>query len=638
MTIQELVFGRRLENREYRARKLGALEAVPAMGLDALGSSAYGPEAALAALAPLGGLSVATIGWIMAPVIVLLLVLYASYRQTVAAYPVNGGAYLVARENLGRRASLLAASAIMVDYVLNVAVGISAGIGALVSAVPRLHEYTLPLCLLVLLLITLINLRGTLDAGRMFALPTYVFVASFAVVIGAGIHAAVAAGGHPHPRLAPARLPPATEAMTAWLLLRAFASGCTAMTGVEAVSDGMSAFREPPVRHGRVTLAVICAILGVLLAGISYLCVVYGIGAMDQTQAGYRSVLAQLAGAAVGEGPLYYIAMGSVLCILALSASTSFVGFPRLCRAVAEDGFLPKPFALAGHRLVSSIGILYLAATAALLLVAFDGITNRLIPLFAIGAFLTFTLSQTGMVAHWHRQLRTRASHAQELRGVRTSLGINAIGAATTGCALAVMVVAKFTEGAWITVLVIPAVILLLRSVRGYYDRLAASISEPGRLEAGRSASPVVLVAIDDWNKLSRKAVAFALTLSPEVIGVHLTQLSGPESASAQRQEALRARWQRDVAAPAAEAGLHPPRLVNLQARRRLLHEPLLNFARELERENPRRPIAVLLPQIVKRRWYQHLLHANRARRLRSLLLKHGGPGLTVIEVPWHLE
>lgn len=637
MKLQELVFGRRLENREFGTRQLGVLEALPAMGLDALGSSAYGPEAALAALAPLGALSVATIGWVMAPVIALLLVLYASYRQTLAAYPTHGGAYLVARENLGAQASLLAAAAIMVDYVLNVAVGISAGIGALVSAVPRLHAYMLPLCLLVLLLITLINLRGTLDAGRIFALPTYLFVASFAVVIGAGIHAAVAAGGHPHPLVAPARLSPAAQTLSAWLLLRAFASGCTAMTGVEAVSDGMSAFREPRVRHGRRTLAAICTILALLLAGVASLCIAYGIGAMDQTRSGYRSVLAQLAGAAVGEGWLYYLAMGSVLCVLALSASTSFVGFPQLCRRVAEDGFLPKSFALAGHRLVSSIGILYLAATAALLLVVFDGITNRLIPLFAIGAFLTFTLSQAGMVAHWRRELHTAAGRRAR-RGLRTNLAINAVGALTTGCALVIMTVAKFTQGAWITVLVIPAVILLLRAVRSYYDRLAASISEPGRLEAGRIAPPIVLVAIDDWNKLSRKAVAFALTLSPDVIGVHLTQLSGPEGAGAQQQEALRARWQRDVAEPAVAAGLPAPRLVSLQARRRLLHEPLLELARALEREQPRRPLAVLLPQIVKRRWYQHLLHANRARRLRSLLLQHGGPGLTVIEVPWHLE
>jgi amino acid transporter len=637
VTLQEFVLGRRLENREYRARKLGALEGVPAMGLDALGSSAYGPEAALAALAPLGGLSVAYIGWVMAPVICLLLVLYVSYRQTVAAYPSSGGAYVVARENLGAHASLLAAAAIMVDYVLNVAVGISAGIGALVSAVPRLHAYTLPLCLLVLVLIMLVNLRGTLDAGRIFALPTYVFVASFAVVIGAGIYAVLASGGHPHPIVAPARPPPATEAIGAWLLLRAFASGCTAMTGVEAVSNGMSSFREPAQRHGRRTLAAICAILGALLAGISFLCIAFHIGAMDQARAGYRSVLAQLAGAAVGEGPLYYIAMGSVLCILALSASTSFVAFPRLCRTVAEDGFLPKGFAIAGRRLVSSVGILYLAATAAMLLVAFDGITNRLIPLFAIGAFLTFTLSQAGMVAHWHRELRARRGD-RSVHAIRTHLGINAVGAVTTGGALAVIIVAKFTEGAWITVLVIPAVIVLLRSVRGYYDRLAASISEAGRLEAGHLTAPIVLVPIDDWNKLSSKSVAFALTLSPEVICVHLTQLSGPDDGTAQRHDSLRSFWQRDVVEPAREAGLCAPRLVSLQARRRLLHEPLLELITTLGHESPDRSLAVLLPQVVRRHWYQHLLHTNRARRLRSQLLRYGGPRLTVIEVPWWID
>jgi amino acid transporter len=287
----------------------------------------------------------------------------------------------------------------MIDYVLNVAVGISAGVAAVVSAVPSLHPYILPLCLGILLLITLVNLRGTLDAGRAFALPTYAFVASFAVILAIGIGKAALAGGHPQAAVPPPALSRETEAASLWLLLRAFASGCTAMTGVEAVSNGMSAFREPTVRYGHRTLAAIVAILAAFLAGIAYLTTVFRIGAMDQTQDGYRSVLSQLAAAVTGTGVFYYTAMASVLSVLALSANTSFVDFPRMCRLVAEDGFLPKPFAIAGRRLVFSVGILYLAAGAGSLLVLFGGITDRLIPLFAIGAFLTFTLSQAGMVA-----------------------------------------------------------------------------------------------------------------------------------------------------------------------------------------------------------------------------------------------
>ncbi|HEX5080264.1 MAG TPA: APC family permease [Geminicoccaceae bacterium] len=400
MAILDVVLGRRLANRESGERKIGAFEGVPAMGLDGLGSSAYGPEAALTVLIPLGVASLAYIGWVMAPILALLAILCASYWQTIRAYPNNGGAYIVSKENLGTNASLLAAAALMIDYVLTVAVGISAGVAALVSAVPALHPYILPLCLGILLLVTVANLRGTLDAGRLFAAPTYLFVASFAAIMAIGLYKALESGGSPQPVVPPPALGHATEAASVWLLLRAFASGCTAMTGVEAVSNGMSAFRDPPVKYGHRTLAAIVVILGMLLAGIAYLATAFGIGAMDQTKEGYRSVLSQLASAVVGDGIFYYVAIGSLLCVLALSANTSFVGFPRLCRMIAQDGFLPKPFAVVGRRLVFSVGILYLALWAGLLLTVFGGITDHLIPLFAIGAFMTFTLSQAGMVAH----------------------------------------------------------------------------------------------------------------------------------------------------------------------------------------------------------------------------------------------
>ena len=368
MVLVDFLLGRRLANREHVERKIGAFEGVPAMGLDGLSSSAYGPEAALTILIPLGSASLMYMDWVMAPIVALLVILFGSYWQTIRAYPNNGGAYIVAKDNLGTNASLLAAAALMIDYMLNVAVGISAGVGALVSAAPQLHPYILSLCLGILLVITLVNLRGTLDAGRLFALPTYLFVASFAAIIGMGAYRAILAGGHPQPVVPPPELPAATAAVSFWMLLRAFASGCTAMTGVEAVSNGMSAFRDPPVKYGHRTLAAIVGILGVLLIGIAYLVTKYRIGAMDQTRPGYRSVLSQLAGAVVGNGTFYYVAMGSLLCVLALSANTSFVDFPRLCRMVAADGFLPKAFAIAGRRLVFTVGILYLAMSAGLLL------------------------------------------------------------------------------------------------------------------------------------------------------------------------------------------------------------------------------------------------------------------------------
>jgi amino acid transporter len=631
VNIRRLLLGRRLANRESEERKIGTWEAVPAMGLDGLGSSAYGPEAALTALAGAGAASVAYIGWVMLPILVLLGLLFASYWQTMRAYPSNGGGYTVARENLGTNASLLAAAALMVDYVLNVAVGISAGVAALVSAVPALHPYILPLCLAVLAFVTVMNLRGTLDAGRVFAIPAYLFVASFGLILALGLWRALAAGGQPQPVIAPPPLPPATQAIGLWLLLRAFASGCTAMTGVEAVSNGMSAFREPVVRHGHRTLAAIVLLLALLLGGISLLARAYGIGAMDQSHPGYRSVLSQLASAVVGQGPLYYIAIGSLLAVLALSANTSFVGFPRLCRMVAADGFLPKPFAVAGHRLVFSIGIAYLAASAGLLLVAFGGITENLIPLFAIGAFLTFTLSQAGMVAHWRRQQREGAGGDR----TRLHLAINAAGALATAVALLVIVVAKFIEGAWIILLVLPAVILLLKAIRRYYVHLDMKVHDPTPLDLRGAQPPIVLVAIEEWNQLADRAVSFALTLSPQVLGVHLAELAGPAE---EEDRKLQERWERNVAAPARAAGFAAPRLVVLQAQYRAIHAPLLKLARELELQHPDTSIAVLVPELVKERWYQTLLHTHYAARLRRALLKHGGTRLTVISVPWYLE
>jgi amino acid transporter len=623
------ILGRRLANRESSQRKIGAFEGVPAMGLDGLGSSAYGPEAALTILMPLGAAGLTYIGWVMAPIVVLLAILAASYWQTIRAYPHNGGSYIVSRENLGANFGLLAAAALMIDYILNVAVGISAGIGALVSAVPFLHPYILPLCLAVLLVVVLANLRGTPDAGRLFALPTYLFTVSFVAIIAIGAFRTIAAGGHPTPILAPPPLTHASEAVSLWLLLRAFASGCTAMTGVEAVSNGMTAFRDPSVKYGHRTLAAIVSILGLLLAGIAWLATTYRIGAMDQAQPGYRSVLSQLAGATIGQGIFYYVAMASLLCILCLSANTSFVDFPRMCRMVAEDSYLPRPFAIAGRRLVYSVGIAYLAVTAGLLLIVFGGITDRLIPLFAIGAFLTFTLSQAGMVVHWRRCMREENRRANHLH-----LAINAIGATTTGAALCIIVIAKFVEGAWITVIAIPLVILLLKKIRSYYDLLQERMSEPLPLRLRPDNPPIVVVAVRDWSRLTARAVSFAFAITPDVIGLHLTQLTGPSSE--EHHARLKQQWDELACRPAQRAGLPAPRLVTTPAQYRNIEEPVLKIVDQLERRMPSREIAVLIPEIVKIHWYQYLLHTDYAGHLRKQLLLHGGTRLMVINVPVH--
>ncbi len=633
--LDRVLLGRPLANWEGRSHEIGIGEGVPALGLDGLSSSAYGPEAALSILAAAGAAGLAALEPVMLVILALLAILFVSYWQTVKAYPISGGAYTVAKENLGVNASLLASAGIMVDYVLNVAVGISAGVAALISAVPALHPYTLPLCLGTLVLLTLVNLRGTMESGRLFALPTYLFVGCFMIVLLIGAYAVMTGGGHPQPVVPPPSPPKAIEALGLWLLLRAFASGCTAMTGVEAVSNCVDGFREPRVANARWTLAIVVVILGILLGGIAYLATSYGIMAMDQTQPGYQSVLSQLVGAVAGRGAFYYVAIASALGILCLSANTSFVGFPRMCRLVAQDEFLPRPFATAGRRLVYSVGIIYLAITAGLLLTLFDGVTDRLIPLFAIGAFLTFTMSQTGMVAHWRRELRN-PRRTETRRRVLINLVINAVGAATTVTALAVIVIAKFGEGGWITIVAIPCVIVLHKAIKRYYTNIDEHLRDDGALEFRRSKPPVVLVTMREWNRLTDKALRLAMELSPDVTAVHLAALERRDVDKDERE--LRKQWAAHVEKPAKAAKFpNPPRLVFLSAPYRRIHAPLLQLIKEVKEENPGRTVAVLIPELVKRHWWEYLLSNHRARRLRSAVLDYGGSGVVVIGVPWYL-
>ena len=630
MSLTTVLLGRRLANRETEGRKISAFEGVPAMGLDGLGSAAYGPEAMLTVLAVTGAAGLGAVQPITWGILVLLAILFFSYWQTIAAYPSNGGSYTVARGNLGANAGLLAAAALMVDYMLNVAVGISAGVGALTSAIPALHAYTLPLCLSILVAITIVNLRGTKESGLALAVPTYLFIASLGFILALGVWKAWAGDGRPQPVIPPPGASSNAEVATLWLLLRAFAAGCTAMTGVEAVSNGVSAFKEPAVKHAHRTLAAIVAVLALLLIGIAYLARAYGVMAMDQTKEGYRSVLSQLVAAVWGPGWFYYVTVGAVLAVLCLSANTSFVGFPRLCRQVASDGYLPKAFAVPGRRLVYTVGVLFLAAGAGGLLTLFEGITDRLIPLFAVGAFLSFTLSQAGMAMHW---LREKKAYADQLR-----LGINLLGALATGAALAVILAAKFTDGAWLTMVVIPAAVALLTLVHRYYitlDRQLLSGSRRG-IDLRHPMPPLVVIPVGRWDRISQKAVAYAVRLSPDVTALHCTDLEGPEAE--EHESRIRGEWARYVEQPAAEAGLPAPRLLIVPSPYRSVLASLLHLIEDLRRGHPGRPVAVVLPQLVEARWWEGLLHTHRERRLRAALLRNGGPDLAIVGVPWNLK
>ena len=620
MSLIDFLFGRPLPTSDERGERIGPSKGIPIFGLDALSSAAYGPEAALTLLIPLGAAGVAYIVPISASIIALLAIVYFSYRQTIDSYPGGGGSYTVARENLGVMPGLLAAAALMVDYILVVAVGISAGVGALVSAVPSLQPHTLVLCLVILFLITTINLRGVREAGAIFLVPTYSFIAALLIVIAIGCGKALLHGGHPVAVLAAAHAQPAVAAVSAWLLLKAFASGCTAMTGVEAVSNGVKAFREPTAATAKRTLTVIIALLIVMLAGIAYLVRAYGIAATDPGQPGYDSVLSLLIAAVAGKGIFYYVSMGAILMVLALSANTAFADFPRLCRVIAHDGYLPRSFQARGRRLVFSQGVYVLSGFAAVLLLIFGGVTDRLIPLFAVGAFLAFTLSQAGMVEHWKRQGGAHAFHNRLVNGA---------GALVTGITVIVVLVAKFAEGAWITLLLIPGLVLLMIAVRRQYHIMGMQIASQSPLKLTAFRPPLVVVPLDRWSKMAQRALTFGLNISPDVLAVHI---------EGERTVYLQQEWHDYVEAPVTELGLCAPRLVVIPSPYRFVITPIVDFVLDLSRKRPERQIAVLIPEVVERRWYYHALHNQRGAALKALLYFKGNPSIVVINLPWYMK
>ncbi|WP_165072907.1 APC family permease [Paludisphaera rhizosphaerae] len=622
MSVLDYLFGRPLASDEEGEQRVGVWAGVPMLGLDALASAAYGPEAALTLLIPLGILGVSHIVPIIALIIALLAVVYVSYRQTIAAYPHGGGSYTVARENLGTAAGLAAAAALMLDYVLVVAVGISAGVGALVSAAPALQPYTLLLCLVILATITGINLRGVRESGLAFSVPTYLFAITMLAILAIGLVKTVAAGGSPTAIEPPAPQESTAAAAGLWILVRAFASGCTAMTGVEAVSNGVAAFREPTVVYARRTLTVIIVLLGVMLAGIALLCRAYGIGATEPGSPGYQSVLSQLVAAVVGRGMFYYITIGSVLAVLSLSANTGFADFPRLCRVIAQDGYLPNAFAHRGRRLVYTWGILVLAALAGALLVVFDGITDHLIPLFAVGAFLAFTLSQAGMVVHWRQ---VGGPHADR------SAAVNAVGACCTAVTLVVVLASKFVEGAWIMVLLIPTLLAFFVGIRAHYRGVAKEVATDLPLDVGGLQPPLALVPIRGWSSITRKALRFALKVSPEVYALHVAD---DENAML----ALEENWAKNVREPAKAAGLIAPQLIVVYSPYRLLYAPLKQAVSDLQAAHPGRDLAVVVPELVATRWYHYLLHNQTATAIKFYLLLSGFRRVFVVTVPWYLS
>jgi amino acid transporter len=631
MNVFDVLFGRPLASNEAHAEHIGVATGIPIFGLDGLTSAAYGPEAAMALLIPLG---LAGVDHYLLPIfaciLTLLTILYFSYRQTIHAYPNGGGSFTVASENLGDHAGLLAAAALMIDYILTAAVGISAGVTALVSAFsetrfgPGLHHYQLAMCLLILVGIAIVNMRGVKETGAVFMLPTFLFVGSLLTTIGVGVYHAVMANGHPAAMAPPPQDVSKMEHLSGWLLvfllLKAFSNGCAAMTGVEAVSNGVTAFKEPRSDNANRTLTVIIFILIILLFGLSYVARAYGVTAMDPDAHNYQSVLSIEVAAVFGRGWFYYGTMASVLAALSFSANTAFADFPRMARAIAINDYLPHVFILKGRRLLFSHGIYALTGFTALILIIFNGVTDALIPLYAIGAFMAFTLSQAGMVKHWHKTLDAPHRHIK--------MFVNGLGAVATGISLLIIVVTKFIYGAWVTVLLVPFLIWLMQAVKRHYTRVKHETTDITPLRLTGLEPPIVIIPMARWDKITEKAMRFGMLMSPDVKVVHV---------DSDDADALGRVWDEMVMKPVREANMPEPELVTVKSTFRTILSPLMDYVLQLEDENPGRKIAVLLPELVVKHWWENLLHNQRVQLLKLLLLLKGNQRLVVVNIPWYL-
>ena len=614
---RNLIVGSPLRTAEQVHQRLTKTKALAIFSSDALSSVAYATEEILLVLVAVSMAAFHLAMPIALTITGLLVIVAISYYQTIHGYPSGGGAYIVAHENLGVWPGLVAAAALLIDYVLTVAVSITAGILAIISAAPELLPWRVHLCLLAILIIVWGNLRGVRESGTIFAIPTYAFLFLFLGLILVGLTRLVT--GSLSAVSAPA-FPEGVDgfkALTTLLVLRAFASGCAAMTGVEAISNGVPAFQKPEADNAGKTLVVMATLLGVMFLGITFLARALSIIPVE-----HESVVSQIGRQVFGTGPLYLAFQAATALILVLAANTAFADFPRLSSILARDGYAPRQLANLGDRLVFSNGIVALAVLAAALVIIFGGHTHGLIPLYAVGVFLSFTLSQAGMVRHW---LKTQE------RGWRTKATINGFGAVATGVVLCVVVESKFTQGAWIIVLLIPALVVLFRSVHQHYIDMREQISlHEGDIDQRwhyQAAKPhKVVVPISGLNRGTLAALQFSCSLSDDVTAVVV-------DVDAAATEWLRENWR--------AWGFEIP-LVVLESPYRSVVRPLLAYLEETDRREPERGTAVvILPEIVPARWWQNLLHNQTTLMLKAVLLfrqEHNGAPRVVINVPYHLH
>ena len=604
MSWKRWLLGSPLETSRLQEERLSIPLALAVFASDALSSVAYATEEILLVMATAGLLALnysIPIAFIITGLLVLLV---ASYRQTVHAYPDGGGSYLVARENLGTLPGLVSAAALLIDYVLTVAVSSAAGVAAVTSAIPALAGHKVAMGILFVSIIAVGNLRGVRESGRVFAIPTYTFIVSIVLLLGTGFWRAMR--GLPAVEAPVGVLPEVTHAVTAFLLMRAFSSGCSALTGIEAISNGVKAFRPPETRNAATTQVIMGCILGTFFLGITWLAHVYVIVPGEG-----QTVISQLGRAVFGSGGLYFLLQAATAAILLVAANTAFAGFPRLTSILANDRFLPRQLATLGDRLVFSNGILILSAAAMLLIVVFQGDTHALIPLYAVGVFLAFTLSQAGMV---RRHLRVRDG------AYRMHAALSAAGAVATGAALVVIAITKFTHGAWIVVVLVPALVVsFLRTHRHYfYVRTQLSLIE---MEPERPIRHTAIVPISAVNRATIYALRYAKSIAHEVEAVHV-------ALDPKRAEMIQQQWK-------TWGGGVPLRM--LESNYRSLITPLVEHIDDLMQGRRRNEmVTVVLPEFVTAHWWEGLFHNQSAFLIKGALLFR--PGVVVTSVPFHFK
>jgi amino acid transporter len=604
---------------------IGKAVGLAVFAADALSSTAYATQEMLTVLAAAGTKTFSYAIPIALAIVGLLALVTLSYRQTIYAYPHGGGAYTVARDNLGAVAAQVAGAALLLDYILTVAVSVSSGVAQITSASPGLMSYRGVLAVGLVMVIMLVNLRGVKESGVVFAAPTYLFLVMMGLMLGTGGWRAVMG------TLRPMTDPPSLEtlrsgqAITLFLLLHAFSSGTTALTGVEAIANGVTAFHEPRSRNASMTLIWMSTILGSLFLGMTILA--YRVEAVPSEA---ETVISQVARTVfAGQGLLYLSTIVATTVILIMAANTAFADFPRLSALHARDGYLPRQFLYRGSRLVYSRGIMALALIASLLIIVFDARVSALIPLYAIGVFLSFTLSQAGMARRWWKIRRLTTGQAVPDRALALQpeprwwlkLMINGIGAICTLVVVLVFVVTKFTEGAWIVLLLLPMLVAVFRAIHRHYRTLDQVLSLAAEPSLPRYQRHAVILPISGIHRATRAALSYALMLSDDVTAVHVAL----DPAEATRVREQWHQWGEGV------------RLVILDSPYRQLLEPLLAYFQEIvAQRQPRELITVVVPQFVPRSWWHNLLHTQTAMWLRLALLFQ--PGIVVTDVPFHVD